>query len=308
MKVHKRTEPLSEFVALSSSTSVIESDLAVQSPGYDQYKEAADYISQQTKHTPRVGMILGSGLNDLAQSISDADVFPFSDIPHFPQATVTGHSGKIYIGELEGLPVLVLRGRPHYYEGYSLKLVTLPIRVMQMLGLELIILTNAAGGVNKDFAAGDLMLIEDHLNMVGMMGSNPLMGPNDERLGPRFPDMSRVYDRELRMIALDVAKENGIQLHKGVYAWLSGPSFETPADIRFLRAIGADAVGMSTVPEAIVARHGGTKTLGISMISNVTIDTLDTNRETTHEEVLEAGALAVPRLETILRGVLRSLK
>ncbi len=280
----------------------------MQTFGYDQFKEAADYILQRTDHRPQVGMVLGSGLNALAESVSDADILSFDDIPHFPQTTVTGHSGKLYIGNLEDMPVLVLRGRSHYYEGYSLQQVTLPVRVMQMLGVGLIILTNAAGGVNKNFAAGDLMLIEDHLNMVGMLGSNPLMGPNDDRLGPRFPDMSAVYDQTLRQTALRIAEENDIKLHKGVYAWLSGPSFETPADVRFLRTIGADAVGMSTVPEAIVSRHGGTKTFGVSMISNLTIDTLDTGRDTTHEEVLEAGAVAVPRLETILRGVLRSLK
>lgn len=280
----------------------------MQTLGYDQYKEAADYIRQHTDHQPEVGMVLGSGLNDLANSVENATIISFEDVPHFPQTTVKGHSGKLYFGDLEGLPVMLLRGRPHYYEGYSLQQVTLHIRIMQLLGIEKLILTNAAGGINKKFAAGDLMLLEDHLNIVGMTGANPLFGPNDERLGPRFPNMSKPYDRELRMVASRVAQENNITLHKGVYAWISGPTFETPAEVRYLRSIGADAVGMSTVPENIVAQHAGMRVMGISMISNLTIDSLDSNLETTHEEVLEAGAKAVPPLETILRGVLRNLK
>jgi purine-nucleoside phosphorylase len=200
-----------------------------------------------------------------------------------------------------------MQGRVHYYEGYPMSQVTLPIRVMQLLGVELLILTNAAGGINKTFKAGDLMLITDHINLLGMTGANPLRGPNDDTLGPRFPDMSRVYDPELRKLALEAAGEAGIPLKQGVYMCLAGPSFETPADVRFLRLIGADAVGMSTVPEATVARHGGLRVLGISGISNTAIDSGDEAPVTTHEEVLEAGKIIAPRLEAILRGVLRKL-
>ncbi len=203
--------------------------------------------------------------------------------------------------------MLVMRGRAHYYEGYPLSQVTLPIRVMQLLGIEIVILTNAAGGLDRSFKPGDLMLIVDHLNMVGMGGANPLRGPNDETLGVRFPDMSRVYDVELRRIAAGVASEQGIPMHQGVYVGLAGPSFETPAEIRFLRQAGGHAVGMSTVTEAIVARHGGMRVLGISGISNVAIDEPTTEFETTHQEVLDTGRVIVPRLEAVLRGVLRNL-
>jgi purine-nucleoside phosphorylase len=198
-----------------------------------------------------------------------------------------------------------MRGRAHYYEGYSMSQVTLPIRVMQLLDIKVLIITNAAGGVNKAFKPGELMLITDHVNLIGMTGGNPLRGPNDDQLGPRFPDMSQVYDTELCRTALEAAKEAGIPLHQGVYVCLAGPSFETPADIRFLRLMGADAVGMSTVPEATVARHGGLRVLGISGISNTAIDSEDTAAVTTHEEVLESGKVMAPRLESIVRGVLR---
>jgi purine-nucleoside phosphorylase len=213
-------------------------------------------------------------------------------------------------GELEGRAVMVMQGRIHFYEGYSMSQVTLPIRVMQQLGIETLIITNAAGGLNPDFKAGDVMIISDHLNLVGMAGMNPLRGPNLDSFGPRFPDMSRVYDPELSALARTVAKEEEIKIHEGIYICLAGPSYETPADIRFLRAMGADAVGMSTVPEATVARHGGMRVLGLSGISNVAVDTppdKPVHGETTHEEVLEAGKLLAPRVEAIIRGVLRRI-
>jgi purine-nucleoside phosphorylase len=209
------------------------------------------------------------------------------------------------IGTLENQPVMVMQGRVHFYEGYSMAQVTLPIRVMQRLGVEILIVTNAAGAINPGYAPGDVMLITDNLNMIGMGGMNPLMGPNDETFGPRFPDMSRAYDRQLCDLARSAAEQNDIVLHEGVYVGLSGPSFESPADLRFLRLAGSDAVGMSTVPEVIVARHGGMRVLGFSGISNKA--NLDGNTETTHEEVLAAGKVIAPKLEKIIRAVLRSL-
>jgi purine-nucleoside phosphorylase len=213
--------------------------------------------------------------------------------------------GRLVIGELEGQTVMVMQGRVHYYEGYSMPLIGLPIRVMLRLGLETLIVTNAAGAVNPEFDPGDLMLIVDHINLAGMAGLNPLRGPNIDELGPRFPDMSQVYDRKLAQMARDIARKENLNLREGVYVGLAGPSFETPADLRFLQTIGVDAVGMSTVPEATVARHGGMRVLGISGISNKA--NLDGDTLTTHEEVLEAGQILVPKLTKLVLGVLRQL-
>lgn len=271
----------------------------------EQIDEVASVIRGRTKYQPKIAMILGSGLGGLADSIQNPDFIPFGDLPHWPHSTVHGHAGRLVIGQLENQTVMVMQGRIHFYEGYSMSQVTLPIRVMQRLGIEILVVTNAAGAINPDFMPGDLMLITDNLNLVGMMGFNPLIGPNMEEFGPRFPDMSQAYDRKLCEIARQAAKESQVGLHEGVYAGLSGPSFEGPADLRFLRAVGADAVGMSTVSEVIVARHGGTRVLGISGISNKA--NLDGNTATSHEEVLEAGTVMVPKLEKILRGVLRKI-
>jgi purine-nucleoside phosphorylase len=275
--------------------------------GRSEFEAAASALRQRTKHQPRIGIILGSGLGAFADSVENADIMPYKDIPNWPQSTVAGHQGQLHIGRMEGQEVMVLRGRAHFYEGYPMSQVTLPIRVMQLLGVKIVMLTNAAGGVNKAFKAGELMLITDHVNILGMTGANPLRGPNDDTLGPRFPDMSQVYDAELCKLALDAAKEANIPLHQGVYVCLAGPSFETPADIRFLKLLGADAVGMSTVPEATVAIHGGMRVMGVSGISNTAMDSADKAAVTTHEEVLAAGMVMVPRLEAILRGVLRKL-
>jgi purine-nucleoside phosphorylase len=272
----------------------------------EQIKETADAIRSRTKYQPKVALVLGSGLGGLADSIQIPDVVPFSDIPNWPQSTVWGHTGRLVTGDLEGRPVMVMQGRVHFYEGYSMSQVTFPIRVMQHLGVEILIVTNAAGAINPDFTPGDLMLITDNLNLIAMMGYNPLIGPNFDGIGPRFPDMSQAYDRELCEFARQAAKENNIRLQEGVYVGLSGPSFESPADLRFLRMAGADAVGMSTVPEVIIARHGGTRVLGISGISNKA--NLDGSTATSHEEVLEAGRMMVPKLEAIIRGVLRKIK
>lgn len=271
----------------------------------EQIDKIVDLVRSKTKYKPEIGMILGSGLGALADQIADADYIPYPELPGWPVSTVQGHQGKLVIGELEGKNVLVMQGRAHYYEGYDMPLVGLPIRVMKRLGIETFVVTNAAGAVNPAFEPGDLMLITDHINLIGMAGQNPLRGPNLEEFGPRFPDMSRVYDRELQDLAREVGKENQLGLREGVYICLAGPSFETPADLRFLRGVGVDAVGMSTVPEATVARHSGMRVIGVSGISNKA--NLDGNTETTHEEVLEAGEVLVPKLTTLVTGILRRL-
>ncbi len=271
----------------------------------DQMDAAANAIRSRAKRQPKTALILGSGLGGLADSIRDADIIPYQDLPHWPTSTVWGHAGRLVIGELENQVVMVMQGRAHFYEGYSMSQATFPVRVLQRLGVEILVVTNAAGAINPDYAPGDLMLITDNLNLIGMMGFNPLVGPNLDELGVRFPDMSQAYDRDLLELARQSARDRDILLHEGVYVGLSGPSFEGPADLRFLRAIGSDAVGMSTVPEVIVARHGGIRVLGISGISNKA--NLDGNTPTSHEEVLEAGLVMVPKLEAILRGVLQRL-
>ncbi|MEJ2013318.1 MAG: purine-nucleoside phosphorylase [Anaerolineales bacterium] len=267
--------------------------------------EAVQAVQAQTDFKPRIGMILGSGLGSLADSVKERTIIQPDQIPGWPLSTVVGHSGKLVLGTLENQPVFVLQGRAHYYEGYSMPRLGLPVRVMQRLGIEILIVTNAAGGVNPEFEPGELMLISDHINLIGMAGLNPLRGPNLEDFGPRFPDMSQAYDPVLKDIAREVADSQDIPMREGVYICLAGPSFETPADLRFLRGIGVDAVGMSTVPEVTVARHGATRVLGISGISNKA--NLDGKTITTHEEVLEAGEVIVPRLTTLIRGVLQAI-
>jgi purine-nucleoside phosphorylase len=219
---------------------------------------------------------------------------------------VLGHSGRLVAGRLEGREVLMMQGRAHYYEGYAMPHIGLPIRVMRKLGVGTLVVTNAAGAVNPAYAPGELMMITDHLNLIGMAGPNPLRGPNLDEFGPRFPDMSQAYDREYHELARLSARENGLALHEGVYAGLAGPTFESPADLRFLRMAGVDAVGMSTVPEVIVARHSGMRVLGVSGISNKA--NLDGSTVTTHQEVLDAGRILVPRLETLVRAFLRKLQ
>ncbi len=269
--------------------------------GRAEIDRAAQVIAGRTRHKPTVGLILGSGLNPLADEVAEADIIDYHIVPGFPVSTVEGHKGELVIGKLNGQVVLAMRGRAHYYEGYSMQEVTLPVRVMRALGIQTLIVTNAAGGLNMHYRAGDLMLITDHLNLVGMTGLNPLRGPNDESLGPRFPDMTHAYDPALLDLTRAVAKEMQLDLHEGVYIMLAGPSFESPADIRFLRMIGADAVGMSTVPEVIVARHGGMRVLGLSLVSNSLAGGHD---KVTHEEVLAAGQAAVPKLAGLIKGVL----
>jgi purine-nucleoside phosphorylase len=267
--------------------------------------QAVEAIHRKTSHKPIVGLILGSGLGDMANLVEQADYVPYAEIPNWPVSTVQGHQGRLVIGTLEGACVIVQQGRSHFYEGYSMSHVTLPVRVMQRMGVKTLIVTNAAGAVNPAYEPGEVMLIVDHISLAGMTGFNPLRGPNIDEIGTRFPDMSQPYDRELMDLARRVAAENNISLQEGVYIALSGPSFETPADLRFLRAIGADAVGMSTVPEVTIARHGDMRVLGFSGISNKA--NLDGGTPTTHEEVLQAGQIILPALKTVIQGVLRQL-
>ena len=272
-----------------------------------QIDEATRTVKQQLTGQPTVGVVLGSGLSSVADAVEDADIISYGNIPHWPVSTVSGHSGRLVNGRLRGQRVLVMQGRAHYYEGYQMNQIALPVRVMNALGIETLILTNAAGGINPGFTAGDLMLISDHLNFPGMAGQNPLRGPNDDDAGPRFPDMTHPYDAGLRGLAREVASGLELVLREGTYAYVAGPSYETPAELRFLKGAGADAVGMSTVPAVVVARHAGMRVLGISTITNIV--NLDPRPEqtTTHEEVLEVGALVVPRLTRLLYGVLARL-
>ena len=268
---------------------------------------AAESVSARSAIQPRVGLILGSGLDPIAGSVEGGITIPYEEIPHFPLSTVSGHQGRLVLGGLEKQPVVVMQGRLHYYEGYSMAQVTLPVRVMQLLGIEVLIVTCAAGGLNPDFRAGDVMLITDHISLIAMAGQNPLRGPNLDSFGPRFPDMSAPYDAQLRSAVEEAASEGSIPLRKGVYISLSGPSYESPADLHFLRLIGSDAVGMSTVPEVIVARHGGTRVLGLAGITNVLPLAGAPPVETTHEKVLAAGQVLVPRIEFLIRKVLATL-
>ena len=270
----------------------------------EDFQHAAERIQSRITRQPTIGLILGSGLGKLADELGDRIVIPYEEIPGWPRATVEGHQGNLVIGQLEGQTVAAQQGRAHFYEGYSMQEVTFPVRVMKELGIHTLLLSNAAGGVNPAYQVGDLMLLEDHINMLGLSGANPLMGPNDEELGVRFVGMAQTYDRRLRQRALAVADAYNIPLRSGVYFGLSGPFFETPAEIRMIRAMGGDAVGMSTVNEVLVARHAGLRVMACSGITNRAIDEVDTDLETNHEEVLEAGAIVVPRLTTVLKGVL----
>ncbi len=278
--------------------------LIEQTPSRADFQKSAQFIAQRTRYRPKIGLILGSGLANVADGVADADSIPYGEVPNFPVSTVEGHAGKLVIGNMAGKAVVVMRGRVHYYEGYTMQQVTLPVRVMRELGVETLIVTNAAGGVNVDYEPGDLMLISDHINLIGMTGLNPLRGPNDETLGPRFLQMSNAYDPALRDLAGESAREGRLSLREGIYVMLAGPSYETGADVRFLRMIGADAVGMSTVPEVIVARHGGMRVLGVSLISN----SLSRGHEkVTHDEVLAAGKSAIPKMAQLIQGVLKRL-
>ncbi|MDR7072615.1 purine-nucleoside phosphorylase [Fictibacillus barbaricus] len=268
----------------------------------NQLQTSAEFIQSKLTTTPKIGLILGSGLGILAEEIQNPTIIPYSDIPEFPVSTVEGHAGQLVIGELAGKQVVVMQGRFHYYEGYSMEKVTFPVRVMKLIGVETIVVTNAAGGVNEEFEAGDLMLITDHINNFGV---NPLIGANDNSFGVRFPDMSEAYTSSLQEVARSVAKELGLTLKEGVYAGNTGPSYETPAEVRMLRVLGADAVGMSTVPEVIIARHAGIKVLGISCISNMAAGILD--QPLTHDEVMETTEKVKANFLSLVKGIVTKI-
>lgn len=270
-----------------------------------QIDQAAETIGNRIRVQPRTGIILGSGLGELVDLVEGAVAIPTGEIPNWPVSTVMGHAGRLVTGKIGEQPVIVLQGRAHYYEGYSMSQITLPIRVMKRLGVENLIVTNAAGAIHPEFQPGDVMFITDHINMIGMGGNNPLRGPNLSEFGERFPDMSRAYDRDLLELGRQAAQRANFHIWEGVYTCLAGPSFETPADLRFLRIIGSDAVGMSTVPEVIVAHHSGIKVLGLSGISNKA--NLDGSTITSHEEVLQAGKIIAPKLKAIILDVLGHL-
>ncbi|MGL5963446.1 MAG: purine-nucleoside phosphorylase [Fusobacteriaceae bacterium] len=250
----------------------------------EKLKEAVKYIESRTDYKPEIGLILGSGLGSLADEIEEAVVIPYSEIPNFPVSNVSGHAGNLVIGKLEGKIVFALQGRVHYYEGHSMKYITFPVRVMKLLGIEKLVVTNACGGANETYIPGTLMVIKDHINL---MGDTPLKGVNYEEFGTRFPDMSYTYDREYRKMALEIGKELNTPVTEGIYAAFIGPAYETPAEVKFARIIGADAVGMSTVPEATVANHAGMRTLGISCITNMAAGVLDQKLD--HSEVVETA-------------------
>src|SRR5712691_7701421 len=266
---------------------------------YDTVKEAADAIRSRIPEVPSIGIVLGSGLGDFANSLTDAVTLPYDQLPHWPASRVIGHEGKLVVGKAQGRLIAALAGRCHVYEGHDLKTVTFSVRVLGLLGVKTLILTNAAGGVNTGFAQGALMVIDDHLNLTGL---NPLVGENDERFGARFPDMTEVYSSRLRGIADRAARAIGLTLPHGIYAALMGPSYETPAEIRYLRTIGADAVGMSTVPEAIVARHMGMEVLGISCITNMAAGVLPQPLD--HSEVMDTARRVRGQFIALLEGII----
>lgn len=272
---------------------------------YEKIKNITSLIRNKLQiapeQTPNIGIVLGSGLGGLAAHIQNQTTLPYSQIPDFPQSTVPGHQGQFICGTLVGTPIIAMQGRVHYYEGYAMEQVTLPIRIMAELGVQILILSNAAGGLNMDFTAGNLMLITDHINMM----PNPLVGPNEPKLGTRFPSMHQAYNPRLREIAMSVAAKNSILLHQGVYLGLTGPSYETPAEYKFFRMIGGDAVGMSTVPEVIVARHQNMKVMALSLISNVV--GADAQIATNHEEVQTVGNAATREMTTLVCGIIKQL-
>lgn len=269
---------------------------------FEKIERAAEFIKQKIDGNPEVGLILGSGLGVLAEEIENPIIIPYHDIPEFPVSTVEGHAGQLVIGHLGGKKVVAMQGRFHYYEGYSMEKVTFPVRVMKLLGVEQLIVTNAAGSVNESYVPGDLMIITDHINL---MGNNPLIGMNEERFGPRFPDMSEAYNKELRAKAKKVATKIGLDVKEGVYIGNTGPTYETPAEVRMARTLGGDAVGMSTVPEVIVARHSGMKVLGISCLTNMAAGILD--QPLSHVEVIETTEKVKSSFLEFVKSIVKDL-
>ncbi|KEZ50814.1 purine-nucleoside phosphorylase [Metabacillus indicus] len=265
-------------------------------------KQSAEFMKEKVKNLPEIGLILGSGLGVLADEIENPVKIPYEDIPNFPVSTVEGHAGQLVFGTLKGANVAAMQGRFHFYEGYDMKKVTFPVRVLKEMGVKTIIVTNAAGGVNESFEPGDLMIISDHINN---MGTSPLIGPNDSDLGVRFPDMSQAYSRDLRTLAKNAASELGIKVQEGVYVGNTGPAYETPAEVRLARVLGGDAVGMSTVPEVIVANHAGMKVLGISCISNMAAGILD--QPLSHDEVMETTEMVKTNFLNLVKKIVEDI-
>ncbi|KAL3988858.1 hypothetical protein ACER0C_013176 [Sarotherodon galilaeus] len=292
---------MSESQGISSCVCVV---------SYDECKTTADWLLSNTQVRPIVGIVCGSGLGGLAEMIKDPQIFKYSDIPNFPRSTVHGHAGRLVFGTLKGKPCVCMQGRFHLYEGYPIQKITLPMRVFKLMGVETMIMTNAAGGLNQDYKVGDIMVIKDHINMPGFAGVNPLSGPNDDRFGLRFPCMSDAYDRKLRQLAHDVAAELGFSefVREGVYCVLGGPSFETIAECCMLHMLGADAVGMSTVHEVIVARHTGMRCFALSLISNRAVMDYDSHEKANHEEVLETGRLRAEQMEKLVSTIVAQLE
>ncbi|AOY77090.1 purine-nucleoside phosphorylase [Clostridium formicaceticum] len=265
-------------------------------------QQAKDYILGKINTMPQIGLILGSGLGSLADEVEDAVVIDYKDIPNFPVSTVEGHAGELVIGQLQGKSVVVMKGRFHYYEGYSMQQVTFPVRVMKAIGIELLFVTNACGGLNPQLYPGALMMIQDHINFIG---ANPLIGPNYHELGPRFPDMSSAYDKDLIQLAHRVGKDLSIETHEGVYIAISGPNYLTKAELKMIIAVGADTVGMSTVPEVIVARHSGLRVLGISCVTDMAIP--DQLESISHEEVMEVANKTKPKFISLVKEILKEV-
>lgn len=269
---------------------------------HDDYQTTADWLLSHTQHRPKVAIICGSGLGLLADTLKNQDSFKYADIPSFPQSTVKGHAGRLVFGHLKGKTCVCMQGRFHMYEGHSLSKVTFPIRVFKLLGVETLIVTNAAGSIADSYSCGDIMIIRDHINFPGLAGLNPLNGPNDDRFGPRFPPMSGVYDKDLRKLAFDICKTMGVSqyIQEGVYCMVGGPNFESIAEARLLHKLGVDAVGMSTAPEVLVASHCGIRVFGLSLITNKVVKSYEDNEAVNHEAVLEVGKMRSETLQALV--------
>ncbi|XP_007563639.1 purine nucleoside phosphorylase 5a [Poecilia latipinna] len=277
---------------------------------YEDCKATADWLLAQIDMRPTVGIVCGSGLGGLADLLKDQVAFNYKDIPNFPQSTVHGHAGRLVFGTMKGKPCVCMQGRFHLYEGYPIQRITLPMRIFKLLGVQTVVITNAAGGLNQDFKVGDIMIIKDHINLPGFAGNNPLVGPNDERFGVRFPCMSDAYDRDLQQLAMEVGQELGYGafLKEGVYCVLSGPSFETIAECRMLHLLGVDAVGMSTVHEVIVARHCGMRVVALSLITNLAVMDYGSEEKANHEEVLQTGKQRAEQMERLVSSVVNRIE
>jgi purine-nucleoside phosphorylase len=272
---------------------------------FKKVSEAVDFIKERISCTPVAGIVLGTGLGRLSEEIENKVVIPYEEIPHFPSSTVEGHAGELIIGRLNNRDVVAMRGRFHFYEGYSLQEVVFPIRVMKYLGIKLLVLSNASGGINPDFSIGDMMFIEDHINLMNLMIENPLKGKHVEEFGPMFPDMNRPYDKEIIRKAENIAKSLGIKYQKGVYAGVTGPTFETPAEYKYVRYTGADAVGMSTVPEAIAAAQMNLPVFAVSVISDLGVEGKIV--EVSHKEVIDAASMAEPEMTRLIKALLTEI-